>query len=186
MLAWVWCKARWRAQRQCGHDEGHHRAKIVKVYAFNETDDAYGYREITRYFVPETWEQDVRDATQWKFFRVEIRYILHKQKYRLVLRQGDVCAWPPKHDAGMVGPRRILTAALHANNGARRDVTGRMNKYFGPKANYHQQALNIHDCFPFDDCEYESEYFETLRLIDHTLECHTYSFANNDALNERE
>ena len=180
-FAWVWLKATWRS-RLGAHDD-YHRPKIVNVFAFS--DDGESYRDITREFHAETWERDVKALTGWTHYRVEIRYTMHKRKFRMLLRPGDTCKWPPPHEHAMKGPRGIFSATLSGKNGARRDVTKRLAKYCGPHGDFHQQIVHVHDCFPFDDCEYEAEVFETLRIIDHTLVPRNLSFVLNDLVHTR-
>jgi hypothetical protein len=100
-------------------------------------------------FNPDTWEADAVKATGWAHVRVEIRYKLRDVKYRLVLRHGDVCEFPPlaRHQ---VKPF-IRKAILFGDHGLCVDVTRRVRKYQGPNRDFHGLQVTVKDMFPFDD-----------------------------------
>lgn len=185
-LAWAVLK---QAVRSRWDTDDLFRPKLVKVYAFCEdVDDKLQYRDVTREFEPQTWEEDVRQITGWDKMRIEVRYTQHKHKHRMIVRSGEVCSWPPKK-LTMGGDRRkpflALSAQLQSTSGrARRDVTVRVNKYIGCLST--SATLRVHDMFPFDDCEFESEVFDRLALIDHVLRIRYFSFKNNDAIFDRD
>lgn len=153
--------------------------ELDSVHVLNEDPDEIGgyHRDITLEFRPESWEDDARDLTDWDAFRVEVRYVLGGQKYRMVLRPGDACVFPPyggddgapaEAGRGMSPPRGVLAAALVGEN-RETDVTSRVRKYQGPRGDFHAGLglkTRVKDMFPFDDHDDNARRYHTLRVID--------------------
>ena len=156
--------------------------ELDSVHVLNEDPFEIGgyHRDITLEFRPESWEDDARDLTDWDAFRVEVRYVLGGQKYRMVLRPGDACVFPPYGDddddapagtgtgRGVSPPRGVLAAALVGEN-RETDVTSRVRKYQGPRGDFHAGLglkTRVKDMFPFDDHDDNARRYHTLRVID--------------------
>lgn len=159
-------------------DKDSHQASAYKVYAFNEGVDAPGYfRELpARYLDHDNWERDVKQITGFDKVRLEIRYTFRNRKYRMVLRPGDTCRWPPCEEPGAPTcrlPRGVLSARLQGPLGSDVDcdVTSRVLKYQGPRGDFHTGlglTVKMHDMFPFDEHDDNAARFSHLRIIDTT------------------
>lgn len=156
-----------------------HGPLAYRVYAFNDSPDSGGSsgfcREISpRYFDSSTWDQDVRDMTGWDRFRVEVRYVLRQKKYRMILRPGDACDFPPYKEPAVPAcrlPKGVLSARLQGPPGSEidADVTSRVLKYQGPRGDFHAGLglkTHVHDMFPFDDHQDNCARFSHLRVMD--------------------
>lgn len=146
-----------------------------RIYAFNEGEEEGFHKEIpVPFFVPDTWESDVKSLTGWDRPRVEVRYTMRHKKYRMVLRPGDACAWPPYAEPAAPVcrvPRGVLSARLQGPPGSAidTDVTARVLKYQGPKGDFHAGlglTVRLWDMFPFDDHGDNALRFTHLRIID--------------------
>ena len=117
--------------------------------------DEHHFHELpARFFSPDTWEADAMDATGWGRVRLEVRYTMAGCKYRMVLRPGDVCVFPPppRRATSMGFPLAVLTAMLEDHDGTTDvDVTTRVLKYAGPNRDFHGTRVRVRDLFPFDD-----------------------------------
>lgn len=125
-----------------------------------------------RSFDPARWEASTRASTGWhdaKSLRVDVRYLAHGKKYRLVLRPGDACVLPPAPERHRGGPKGVMAAELVGDEGVRVDVTRRVHKYEGPGKDFHgRMGLRVAalDMFPMDDPRELAHSFHTLRIID--------------------
>ncbi len=162
--AWAWLRVRVFTARRQRDDWA-----VYKVYAFEDSSDAahenHRFHELSaRFFNPDTWEDDALDATGWDRVRVEVRYRARGQKYRMVLRHGDVCVFPPVRRPLTMFPLTVLAASLHGELDV--DVTRRVLKYQGATRDFHGTRVTVRDLFPFDDHDDNAERFEHLRVID--------------------
>lgn len=175
--SWVRCNPVWCAVWGGRVAASQHGPRAYRVYVFNESSDINQgfYREISpRYFDSSTWEQDVRDMTGWSRFRVEVRYVLRQKKYRMILRPGETCAFPPYQEPAAPAcrlPKGVLSARLQGPKGSDidADVTSRVLKYQGPRGDFHAGLglkTYVHDMFPFDDHQENSTRFSHLRVMD--------------------
>ena len=187
LWAWVWVKA-WARRWQGGGQDS--RPEAYRVYVFNEgTDAAPGslHREISpRYLDPTSWERDIAELTGWDTFRVEIRYTFHHKKYRMVLRSGDPCRFPPYRDPTTHCrlPKGVLSARLQGAKGSEidSDVTARVLKYQGPQGDFHAGLglrVRLHDMFPFDDHSDNVLRFSHLRVLDTRARIVDLPYASN-------
>lgn len=164
---------------------------VYRVYAFEEPDnldknadagdvrlDEHKFHELpARFFDPETWESDTQDATGWDRVRVEVRYRHGNGKYRMVLRPGDTCVFPPP-----AKPRgfhlAVLAASLHGKS-VDFDVTRRVLKYQGANKDFHGTRVTVRDMFPFDDHDDNAVRFSHLRVMDTTARVRTIPYLSN-------
>lgn len=162
--------------------------RITAALAFCEdTDD---FRDISHWFHPDDWEEDLDTFVGWKRVRVDVRY-MHTSpfgkttKYRMVLRKGDPCVFPPQLSATPRGPRGVLAARLVPGvpEASPVDVTSRIIKYAGPARDFHAgQGLAVRplDCFPCDDHDALAERFASLVIVDGaTFREHAFSLSEN-------
>lgn len=173
-----------------------HGPRAYRVYIFNESTDEDDerrrfYQELApRYFDADSWEPDARDLTGWARFRVEVRYVFRNKKYRMVLRPGDKCVFPPYQDASAPAcrlPRGVLSARLQGALGSDIDcdVTERVMKYQGPRGDFHAGlglTVRLQDMFPFDDHADNAQRFTHLRLMDTTARLTDLPYRTNPAM----
>ena len=167
---------------------GGHGPEAYRIYAFNEGGGEGFHRELSlRSFQMDSWERDTRALTGWDSFRVEVRYMLRHKKYRMVLRPGDACAFPPYPEPSAPAcrlPQGVLSARLQGPKGSDIDcdVTSRVLKYQGPKGDFHA-GLGLHvrmkDMFPFDDHCDNATRFSHLRIVDTTARIADLPYAPN-------
>ena len=151
---------------------------VYRVYAFEEPDnrddnvddegghvaDGHKFHELpARFFDPDTWEDDAKDATGWDRLRVEVRYRVGGNKFRMVLRPGDECVFPPPPRARGF-PLAVLAASLHG--GVDVDVTRRVLKYQGATRDFHGTHVTVRDMFPFDDHDDNAHRYSALQIVD--------------------
>ena len=132
-----------------------------------------------RFFNPETWEDDARDATGWDRLRLEVRYRVGTQKFRMVLRPGDVCVFPPPPRARGF-PLTVLAASLHGSIDV--DVTHRVLKYAGFNRDFHGTRVTVRDMFPFDDHDDNAQRYTHMRVIDTLARTHTIPYASEETV----
>lgn len=162
---------------------------VFRVHAYVGEDD---WKEVTTHVDMGNWEESVAAATGWDTestkFRCEVRYTYgaNKKVYRMVLRHGDTFQLPEERSCRI--PRGILSAHLLGGTltpGVSCDVLHRMNKYAGPKGDFHEaQGLHVRvqDMFPFDDQEQNCGRFEILRTIDTSACVRDYVYAENPVI----
>lgn len=152
-----------------------HGPTAYRVYVFNEGGGEGFHREMSpRYFDPEAWEESVRELTAWTRFRVEVRYTFRNKKYRMILRPGDTCTFPPYPEPSAPAcrlPKGVLSARLQGTRGTDIDcdVTSRVLKYQGPRGDFHAGlglSVRLQDMFPFDDQADNTARFTHLRVLD--------------------
>lgn len=199
-LAWV--TARCYARRALVAWRGpppEHGPAAYRIYAFNQDPDGAAgeqgfFRELSpRAFDPATWESDVRDLTGWPAFRVEVRYVFRHKKYRMVLHQGDHCAFPPYAEPGAPAcrlPKGVLSARLQGPVGSNidADVTARVMKYQGPRGDFHAGLglrVYVREMFPFDDHADNAVRFSHLRIMDTLARLHDLSYVDDPPVDVR-
>lgn len=190
-LAYVTLRA-WLKSLLCmSHARPQHEPRAYRVYVFNEGPQPGYYKEVpVTYFDPATWEADAREITKWSAFRMEVRYTFRHKKYRMVLRPGDPCPFPPYDEPAATScrmPKGVLSARLQGPLGSDIDcdVTQRVMKYQGPKGDFHAGLglkLKLQDMFPFDDQADNSARFSHLRIMDTTARLHDLSYTGNPEL----
>ena len=170
-LAWAWAWAWLTVRLFAGSRRRCDDWAVYRVYAFEESSDTahenHKFHELpARFFNPDTWEEDALDATGWDQVRVEVRYSVRGQKFRMVLRRGDTCAFPPVARRASLScfPLTVLAASLHGDVDV--DVTRRVLKYQGAAKDFHGTRVTVRDLFPFDDHDDNAERFRCLRVID--------------------
>lgn len=141
---------------------------VYKVCALNE--DTGEDATVTRGFDPRSWEPSVRAATGWGTanLRVDVRYLAHGRKYRLVLRPGQACSFPLAPERHRGGPKGVMAAELVGND-VSVNITRRVHKYEGPAKDFHGGVglhVGVTDMFPMDDPEELHHNFHTLRIVD--------------------
>lgn len=168
-----------------------HEPRAYRVYVFNEGEEPGFFKEIpVTFFDAASWEADAREITKWTSFRMEVRYTFRHKKYRLVLRPGDTCTFPPYHEPSAPAcrlPKGVLSARLQGPLGSDIDcdVTQRVMKYQGPKGDFHAGLglkVRLHDMFPFDDHADNTTRFSHLRMMDTTARLHDLSYSGNPEL----
>jgi hypothetical protein len=209
LLAWMWQWMRlayagasaWLRVRLCTAQRRDDWA-VYRVYAFEEpgpgaaepvdpgaaepgegvhSTNLHKFHELpARFFSPETWEEDALDATGWERLRVEVRYRQGDGKFRMVLRPGDRCVFPPPRRARGF-PLTVLAASLRGND-LDVDVTHRVLKYAGATRDFHGTRVTVRDMFPFDDHDDNAQRFKHLRVIDSLARVHTHSYLSDDSV----
>lgn len=151
--------------------------QVYRVYAFCEDNEDGFFKEVAvRTFRWDSWESDVRAATGWRTFRVEVRYTIRNRKFRMIMRLGDHGARFPPYDTPRPAcrfPRGVLSARLCGKDADGSpidvDVTARVIKYQGPHADFHAKlglVVRVSDMFPFDDADDNRARFQALRVTD--------------------
>ena len=171
-----------------GNGSGH-GPTAYRIYAFNHEGGGLGFhRELSlRTFRPDSWEQDTRALTGWDSFRVEVRYMFRHKKYRMILRPGDACVFPPYPEPSAPAcrlPQGVLSARLQGPKGSDIDcdVTARVLKYQGPKGDFHAGLglrVYLKDMFPFDDHSDNAARFSHIRVVDTTARVTDLPYAPN-------
>lgn len=194
VLARSWVRTTVKTARAAGAAAGGggHGPSAYQVYVFNEDEgqrDGGFHCDMSPTFLsPSTWEQDARDYTSWSKFRVELRYVFRNKRYRMVLRPGDACIFPPyESDASEPRcrlPKGVLSARLQGppGSGIDHDVTSRVLKYQGPRGDFHSGLglrVRLQDMFPFDDHSDNGARFTHLRVLDTMARVHDLSYALN-------
>lgn len=163
--------------------------RACKAYVFNEDNNGKGfYREVSPHLLdPVTWESDVKEFTGWDKFRMELRYNYRNRKYRMVLRPGDKCVFPPYQDQSAPTcrlPKGVMSARLQGPVGSDidHDVTNRVLKYQGPRGDFHAGLglrVKLLDMFPFDDNADNSARFSHMRVMDTMGNVHDLPYSSN-------
>lgn len=138
--------------------------RVYKAVAIRKDGRDYN---VTATFDPATWETSL-PIKVFPLDRVDVRYIAHCRKFRMVLRPGDACVVPPVPERHRGGPKGVMAAEL-VGDGATVAVTKRVLKYQGPAKDFHAGMglrVGVTDMFPFDDPEELVAQFHTLRLVD--------------------
>lgn len=141
---------------------------VYKVVAVNE--ETGEDRNVTAVFDAGEWEESVRVATRWfsERIRVDVRYVAHGKKYRLVLRPGDSYALSEAPERHRGGPKGVMAAELVGDE-ASVNITRRILKYQGPLKDFHRGMglrVGVADLFPFDDPNELKVNFQALRIVD--------------------
>ena len=157
------------------------------VYKAVAVDEEAGVSAlVTRAFDLNDWEESVRVATGWttERVRVDVRYLAHGRKYRLVLRRGDTAhlgSLPERHRGG---PKGVIAAELRGVGDCRSvDITRRVLKYQGPARDFHSAMglrVSVTEMFPYDDAAELMHSFATLVLVDSFARTHVIPIACDD------
>ena len=110
---------------------------------------------------------------------MEVRYRVGGDKFRMVLRPGDVCVFPPP-PRGRGFPLAVLAATLHG--GVEVDVTRRVLKYQGATRDFHGTHVTVRDMFPFDDHDDNAERFSHLQVIDTLARTHRINYMSDESV----
>jgi len=111
-LALAWIKSTFRARF------GSPAPEWTLQSAHAVCDASADFLDVTPFFDAASWEEDVHRVSGWDRFRVDVRYHHTSRygkisKYRMVLRNGDDCPFPPPPlKRGVGGPRGVLMAKL--------------------------------------------------------------------------
>lgn len=167
--AWVMVLATWRVvvlQRYlCDQDFW-----VYKAVAINEDENKC--QVVTKTFEPQHWEDATRQVTGWQGpFRVDVRYLAHGRKFRMVLHPGDTFTFPPVPESHRGGPKGIMAAelvgtGLYAPNC---NVTSRVLKYQGPAKDFHRGMglkVALTEMFPYRDPQALQEDYNQLKVVD--------------------
>ena len=157
------------------------------VYKVVAIDEEHGLDTVvTRTFDLSEWEDSVRVATGWKTdkFRVDVRYMAHGRKFRLVLRPGDSAhlgSLPERHRGG---PKGVMAAELRGPRDACSvDITRRVLKYQGPARDFHAGmglCVSVANMFPYDDYDELAQTFKALVLVDSLARTHVIPMGCED------
>lgn len=152
---------------------------IVAVYAFN---DEGRFMDVTTMFDParKDWDQAVSQYTGWPISKVEVRYVSRVgTKYRMVLRPGDSCPFPPSLTCAR--GKGFLSATIVPDSGIPGakpvDVTARLRKYAGPLRDFHAHSgcsVRASDVLPMDDWDYVTQRFKKLVVTDLHFKRHVF------------
>lgn len=155
------------------------------------------FKDITHDFDPATWEEDIEQITGWPVEKVEVRYVFTSafsktSKYRMVLRPGDSCPFPPPSDPGLHSARRgigIVSAFLEPDpviaDAKSVNVTNRLRKYAGPDKDFHAHwglKVRCADILPVDDWDFVTQRFKKLSVIDMHFRGHVFDLEENSQI----
>lgn len=188
LYAWVWLTALWRVHvlKQVMSTS---EFWVYKVVALNDDEDSDA--NVTKYFavgswssMPSWWEDRVRMVTGWTSpnIKLDVRYLSHGRKFRLVLRPGDKCTLPEDLERHRGGPKGVLCAEMVADENTV-DVTPRVLKYQGPAKDFHKSLglrVAVRDMWPKDEPEELAHMYDGLRIIDSNLHTVAVPFACED------
>ena len=197
-LAWTWVRvhARHRLLGPPRSEDGVWR--MYQAHAFLDspptTRDVPMSYELTRFLGHEPqrvadWASVAREHARWTAedgsVRLEVRYTAHGKPYRLILREKDTLSFPPYDPAEprCPCPKGIISARLvNPEKNVDHDVTPRVCKYQGPKADFHAGLgayVRVQDMFPFDDQADNAVRFKSMRVMDVTGRVREFSYADN-------
>ena len=179
-MSWIaaksWAHARWGTVPS-------RNVRAYKIYGFNCTDDLDGFHDVySTKLYPDV--ALVRDAIRWDAYDIEIRYTFRGHKYRVIFRDDDDLTFPLPREMGLVLAPKLVTAYLVRRDDEtfHHDVTERVRKYMGPDRDFHAKHgayVHVHDMFPFDDNDDNSERFSSLRMVLSTGKILEFDYASN-------
>jgi hypothetical protein len=160
---------------------------VYKVLAVNELDNCAAPVDVTRHFSSpgrtfKEWEEVVGIATGWDHgsTRLDVRYLAHGHKYRLVLHPGDVCSGALGEALGSAGkciggPTGVVRARLFPDvcrsdpTAPVVDITRRVIKYQGHAKDWNRGIglrVRVRDLFPKDNFDDLLQRYDILELTD--------------------
>lgn len=163
--------------------------RVEKIMAINQ--DHVAGETLVEFFRPETTLTDVCACVPWDRYKIEVRYVANGRKYRAVYRRQDAEGKTHAVPQPRMGrpKRRLVEAKLlprtETEADSHVDVTRRVLKYMGPQGDFHAAAglrVTLHDVFPFDDHEHESERYKALELVFSDGTTQTFDYASNPVL----
>ncbi|ABT15055.1 hypothetical protein NY2A_B656L [Paramecium bursaria Chlorella virus NY2A] len=156
--------------------------KQYKCIVFNEEEG----NELDFFeYAPNIPIEDLKKIIRLKKYKIEIRYVVHGRKYRIVVRDNENVHFPIRKELGLKKPTITSASLVRKDTEEEYDVTKRVQKYFGQNNDFNiglGLSLFVHDIFPFDDHEDNAEIFSALyiRMSDGT-EYH-FDYGANDEI----
>ncbi|AGE54338.1 hypothetical protein PBCVNY2B_671L [Paramecium bursaria Chlorella virus NY2B] len=129
--------------------------------------------------------EDLKKIIRLKKYKIEIRYVVHGRKYRIVIRETDNIHFPIRKELGIKKPNIVSASLVRKHTDEDIDVTKRVIKYFGQNNDFSAGLglrLFVQDMFPFDDHEDNAEIFSALyiRMSDGTE--YRFDYGANDEI----
>ena len=140
------------------------KKKHHKCLIFNEEEETdFDFFE----YAPDMTIEEIQKKIRLKKYKIEIRYIVHGRKYRIVVRENENIHFPIRKELGLMKPNIESASLLIKDNGGECDVTERIRKYFGQNKDFNSGLglkIFVQDMFPFDDHEDNAERFGALYI----------------------
>jgi len=118
-------------------------------------------------YAPDMPIEEIQKKLRLKKYKIEIRYVVHGHKFRIVVRENEHIHFPIRKELGLMKPHIISASLLIKDSGEECDVTKRIRKYFGQNRDFNSGLglkLFVQDMFPFDDHEDNAERFDALYI----------------------
>ena len=138
--------------------------KQYKCLVFNE--DQGSELDFFEYVSNMTIEE-IKQKIRLEKYKIEIRYVVHGRKYRVVVRENENVHLPIRKELGLMKPNIVSASLLIKDSEEEYDVTKRVRKYFGQNNDFNSGLglkLFVQDMFPFDDHEDNAERFDALYI----------------------
>ena len=106
--------------------------------------------------------QEIKQKIRLEKYKIEIRYMVHGRKYRIVVRDNENVHFPIRKELGLKKPTITSASLVRKDTEEEYDVTKRVQKYFGQNNDFNSGLglkLFVQDLFPFDDHEDNAERF---------------------------
>jgi len=171
--------------------------RVTKVLVFNDNYSTTGGQEKPdKYYIEipvaefhhEEWFQRLRgDGVEWTNLRCEVRFEQGGEKYRVILRPGDVFRAKgsvPTLESLMHACTHKMKKATLLQSAGEEDVTKRVRKYAGPELDYFKGEgcyVLMRETFPFDRY-YGVEDADVVLNIEHVCAVHDRSYGVDDKL----
>jgi len=138
--------------------------KHPKCLIFNEEEETeFDFFE----YAPDMPIEEIKQKLRLKKYKIEIRYVVHGHKFRIVVRENEKIHFPIRKELGLMKPNIVSASLLIKDSEEEYDVTKRIRKYFGQNKDFNSGLglkLFVQDMFPFDDHEDNAERFDALYI----------------------
>ena len=139
------------------------KKKQYKCLVFNEEEE----NELDFFeYAPNMTIEEIKKQLRLKKYKIEIRYVVHGRKYRIVVRENENVHFPIRKELGLKKPTITFASLVRKDTEENAeedyDVTKRVQKYFGQNNDFNSGLglkLFVQDLFPFDDHEDNAERF---------------------------
>jgi len=154
-----------------------------KILVFNETcnDHEMAFFE----YASNMSIEEIKKMISLENYKIEVRYTVGTRKYRVVIRENDDIQLPIRKELGIIKPRIISASLVRKDTGEEYDVTKRVCKYFGQNNDFNSGIglkIFVHDMFPFDDHEDNSDRFSVLRICLTNGTVYEFDYESNEEI----